>query len=61
MTPHERIIRNALDAASAHGAEAGEGGKAIAKIYRECDGIEPIVLLTMIGIMANRLADQETE
>lgn len=58
MTPQERIIRNALEAARNHSASFGEGGKAAAKIYR-AEPIDPVDMLYAIAVMANGLAELE--
>lgn len=60
MKAHERIIRNALDAARVHGVSTGDGGKAAARIYKAENGIDPETLLYVIAIMANGLADLES-
>lgn len=61
MTNQERIIRNAYEAATAAGGvKYGEGGKAIAKLFREeLTALDVTTLMEMIAIMANGLADIE--
>jgi hypothetical protein len=56
MSAQERILRNALAVPSNH--NFGEGGKAIAKIYRECSPSYED-LLHALAVMANGLADLE--
>ena len=57
MSPQERIIRNALEAADAHGVQMGEGGKALARIYKERPHLDDETLAIMVALMANGLAD----